>query len=103
MSNTQKRILLLIAFGLFLLVVCLISGCASNEETVTLQLTNDVVFKSTIKRVSLLHWTRASAITHNTPFTTTTIGNIETAPDPNSVNAFSEGVTEAFLKAMGLL
>ena len=92
----------IITICLMCLLVLLLASCSTSSETTTLQLTKDVVFTSTIKRNSFLYWTRASGVIHTTPFTTTSVNNIETQPDPNSIDAVSDLGTSAFLKVLRL-
>ena len=93
----MKRILIVATLIVILISLVYLAGCSTSREVVHAQKN---YYYSKSERNSFLYWTRASKVTHGTPFTTTTVDNIETAPDPNSVKAVSEGASKGLIEGL---
>ena len=85
---------------LALIVVCL-SGCSvnSSKESLTIPITikgQETVLTWSHKDSSVLflYFTKYKEVESITPFSSLTVGEIESVPDANSVEAFGAGLIE---------
>ncbi len=103
----MRRILITTILITILIFMALLSGCSINSsiETLTIPLEIDgqkleARWDSEIWQGLFLYFTKTKKIDHRTGFSSLTIGEIESIPDANSIEAVTEAAVRAAIKAM---
>ena len=103
MRNVVKNWMLVIAL-LVLLLAMVLSGCSINSRSETVEFPATVngervmvKYTNEIWQGLFLYWSSAKGIENITDWSSFVMGEIESQPDPNSVEKISEGAVNALL------
>jgi hypothetical protein len=87
----MKTILTTIILGVipFTVAFTAASGCSQH---VAKESFDGTTYKSEVKSNLFFYWSKSKEIEHVTPYSSTCVGELHSYPDPNSIEAVSEGV-----------
>ena len=90
-----------------IVAMLLVQGCAINSATETVKIPIRVQgqiveaeYTSQIWQGLFLYWTKSKQIDHRTEFSSLEIGEIESTPDANSIDAMSDSLGGILLKGL---
>jgi len=84
--------------SIFIAATWLCGGCSVNESSESLTIGEEVVYKSEVKQTLWLYFTKTKGVQRRTPLSSLRVGSIESEPDPNSIDAVSQGILELALE-----
>ena len=85
-------------FVFFIMAILIsISGCSTNRHTETVTVNGVVIYKSEVRQDLFLYFTKTKAIDHRTDFSSLTVGEVESVPDANSIEAAVKGAVSAVM------
>jgi len=90
--------IMVVVFSMVVTAIVLVSGCSNHKMTERVKFYDDhIEWESTVEQNLFLYVSKARQIYRHTPFTLTEIGELLNKPDPNSVDAISEGAMDSLL------
>lgn len=94
--NRLKAICFLIALTMLLKL----AGCSINESKESLRINDDgLYYESKVSQGLFAYFTQTKQIEHVTPLSSTVVGEINSEPDPNSIDAL-DGLIGGAVKAV---